>query len=183
MSKRILLCGAPSSGKTTVIKKLISEGFTCKPEISRELIKEAQQKGIANPFLENPKAFDTLLLEKRISQFKLSPKEATEKIIFFDRGIVDNVAYMEYALHKIPKNFEKALLKYTYNAIFLFEPWQKIHITDNERYESFEIASKINDAFKKVLNTYKLAYKSVPLTTVDQRIAFILNEINSANES
>lgn len=64
MSKEIIvLIGGPSSGKTTLINTLIEKGHICYPEISREVIKEAQQKGIDQLFLENPLLFSELLLK------------------------------------------------------------------------------------------------------------------------
>ncbi len=178
MPKRILLCGAPSSGKTTIVNALITKGYYCKPEISREIIKEAQNNGIENPFLEDPEGFDSKLLVRRIEQFELSVKELQHNYIFYDRGILDNVAYMNFGLNHIPKTFEEALITYPYDTIFLFEPWKKIHVLDKERYESFEIATKIDRAFKKVLNTYRLPYTTIPFDTVENRVIFILENLN-----
>ena len=50
----IVLIGGPSSGKTTLINALTQKGYICYPEISREVIRKAQQDGIEQLFLENP---------------------------------------------------------------------------------------------------------------------------------
>ena len=58
MNKKIVvLIGGPSSGKTTLIKKLKENGYACYPEVSREVIKEAQENGIEQLFLEQPLLF------------------------------------------------------------------------------------------------------------------------------
>lgn len=177
MTQRILLCGAPSSGKTTIINALITKGYFCKKEISRELIKESQKIGIAQPFLKDPEAFDSQLLEKRIQQFQLEKEELYYDYIFFDRGIVDNVAYMNYGIQHIPKSFEQAIQKYRYDQVFLCKPWEAIHVVDKERYESFEIANKIHDAFISILNTFKYNYKEVPFGSIEERVSYIIQEI------
>ena len=60
--KRIVISGGPSSGKTTIINELKRAGHYCFDEVSRELILEAQKKGIAQPFLTDPEQFNNCLL-------------------------------------------------------------------------------------------------------------------------
>ena len=82
MNKEIIvLIGGPSSGKTTLINKLKENGHVCYPEVSREVIKEAQEKGIEQLFLEQPLLFSELLLEGRKKQFQLAKQEGG-KIVF-----------------------------------------------------------------------------------------------------
>ena len=53
----MVLIGGPSSGKTTLIEALKTKGYTCYPEVSREVIREAQEQGIEQLFLEKPLLF------------------------------------------------------------------------------------------------------------------------------
>jgi predicted ATPase len=46
MSKRIVITGGPSTGKTTLIKQLQSRGFLCFEEISRQVTLEARSRGV-----------------------------------------------------------------------------------------------------------------------------------------
>ncbi len=55
--KIIVIAGGPSSGKTTLINALKEKGHICYPEISRAIIKKAQEQGIDQLFLENPLLF------------------------------------------------------------------------------------------------------------------------------
>ena len=76
MNKEIVvLIGGPSSGKTTLIEALKAKGHTCYPEISREVIREAQEQGIEQLFLEKPLLFSELLLEGRKKQYKAALQE------------------------------------------------------------------------------------------------------------
>ena len=175
-NKKIVLIGGPGTGKTTVLEKLKSKGFYCLEEVSREVTLKAQKQGIEQLFLTKPLLFSEMLLEGRIEQYKLAEK-STEENIFFDRGIPDVEAYLDFLNTDYPLNFKTESNKYKYDYIFQFAPWKEIYITDNERYESFEESLIID---KHLTNTYKnLNYKviNVPFGNVEERTNFILNLI------
>ncbi|MFY9242440.1 MAG: ATP-binding protein [Polaribacter sp.] len=174
---KIVLIGGPGTGKTTVLNELKKRNFFCFDEVSREVTLKAQKDGIEQLFLTEPLLFSELLLKGREKQF-LEAQKTTENIIFFDRGIPDVHAYMNYFKTDYPTLFLEKSNQYKYDYIFHFSPWKKIHVTDNERYESFE-ETKIIDHF--LINAYKeLGYKikNVPFGTVPDRIQFILNSIS-----
>ena len=56
--------------------------FTCMPEISRTITKEAQMSGIDQLFLKDPLLFSELLLEGRIAQYERQLLEATDDGLF-----------------------------------------------------------------------------------------------------
>ena len=51
--KKIVITGAPSSGKTTLVNQLKHLGYYCFPEISRHVTKQAQLQGIEQMFLHD----------------------------------------------------------------------------------------------------------------------------------
>ena len=178
-SLKIALIGGPGTGKTSVLNELINRNFTCFEEISREVTLEAQKKGIEQLFLTEPLLFSKMLLKGREQQFK-DAQNSIEELIFFDRGLPDVIAYLEYSNTAYPKEFTDKCVKYRYDYIFHFSPWEKIYITDNERYESFDEAIEID---KYLLKTYnKLNYKSItiPFGNINQRTDFILNTITNS---
>ena len=65
----IVITGGPGTGKTTIINGLLEKGYTCFPEISREIINDARKQGFEQLFLEKPLLFSELLLEGRRKQF------------------------------------------------------------------------------------------------------------------
>ena len=173
--KRIVISGGPSSGKTTIINELEQEGHYCYPEISRELIIASKAKGIDQPFLNNPEQFNKELLNARIQQFKVG-KELTVNS-FYDRGVHDIVGYMYYGEQEIPELFKNACTQCAYDQVFLFPPWEDIHVMDNERYESFDQAKKIYDCLHKAYTEYGYQIIEVPTGTVVQRKEFILQNV------
>ncbi len=175
---KIVLIGGPATGKTTVLKELQRQGFQCFEEVSREVTLNAKKNGIEQLFLTNPLLFSELLLEGREKQFQEAAK-SSEKFIFFDRGIPDVKAYLDFFKTNYPPIFSEKCKIYSYDCIFHFSPWEAIHTTDNERYESFEEAVLID---KFILKTYtNLGYKiiNVPFGKLEERVQFILNFLNN----
>jgi predicted ATPase len=177
MNKEIVvLIGGPSSGKTTLIEKLKENGHVCYPEVSREVIKEAQEKGIEQLFLEQPLLFSELLLEGRKRQFHLANKEEAD-IVFLDRGIPDVLAYMHYIGDSYPAFFDEACKEHLYSKIFILPTWKEIYISDEERYESYEQALLIQEHLVETYQKYGYELIKVPKDTVENRMQFILNQL------
>ena len=175
--QKIVLIGGPGTGKSTVLNKLKERGFFCFDEVSREVILKAQKNGVEQLFLTEPLLFSEMLLEGREEQY-LNAEKSLENIVFFDRGIPDIHAYLDYVNTKYPPYFVEKSNTYKYTKIFHFAPWKEIHTTDNERYESFEESVKI-DAY--LVETYsELGYHliQVPFGSAAERTTFILNTIS-----
>lgn len=174
---KIVLIGGPSTGKTTVLNGLKNLNYHCFEEISREVTAHAQKNGITQLFLKNPLLFSNLLLEGREKQFVEATK-ISKQLVFFDRGIPDVKAYLDFFKTDYPKIFSEKCYQHKYDFIFHFSPWKNIHTTDNERYESFK-ETVIIDQY--IVKTYQnLGYKiiNVPFGNLEERISFILNFLN-----
>lgn len=176
MQQKIVITGGPGTGKSTVINELLQLNYTCMPEISRKITLDAQKKGIVQLFLKKPLLFSQLLLEGRVQQYKKADQKKSSHI-FFDRGIPDVHGYMNYLGVNYPDQYKKMSMDHPYTHIFMMPPWQKIYISDNERYESFEQSLAI---YNHLENTYKeLNYNiiEVPTGTINKRVSFILETL------
>ncbi len=182
-TKKIVVTGGPGTGKTSVIKYLETANFYCYHEVIREMTKSAMEKENiksynTNPllFVSNPEAFNKKILSERIQQFKdgnINP----EKIIFYDRGIPDVLAYMDFFKQDYGEEFINACKNYTYDQVFIFPPWEDIYVVDNERSESFEEVIQIH---QNLMNTYQIyGYNclEVPFGNIKTRAEFILKNI------
>jgi len=175
--QKIVIIGGPGTGKTTIIQELSKKGYSCMPEISRQVTKMARKNGIEQLFLKDPMLFSKLLLEGRINQYKEASHKKTD-YVFFDRGIPDVHAYMNYMGIKYPDIYIKESLHNMYDAVFIMPPWKDIYINDEERYESFEQSLAIHN---HLYNTYtSIGYKpvEVPFGNVMKRVDFILNKLS-----
>ena len=172
----IVIIGGPGTGKSSIIKRLEEKGYCCYPEISREVIHEAQKRGIEQLFLEDPLLFSQMLLDGRIKQFSNAQNEP-HQWVFIDRGIPDVLAYMDYIGDEFPEHFDKACRENVYSKIFILPPWEDIYESDNERYESFEQAKTIYKHLAKTYTDYGYNLIEIPKDSVDNRILFILDKI------
>lgn len=177
-TKRILIIGGPGTGKSTLITELEQQGHRCFHEISREVTAAAQKKGIEQLFLTQPLLFSELLLEGRIQQFK-DAENLDSAYTFYDRGIPDVAAYMDYTGDEYPAVFSDACKNYTYDVAFMLAPWKEIYAQDNERYESFEQAETIQKFLISAYERYDYSLIDVPFGTVSERVAFILHTLKN----
>lgn len=175
-NKIVVIIGGPGSGKSTIIKYLTQKGFSCYPEISRQVILEAREKGIDQLFLEQPLLFSELLLNGRINQYN-SAKHEDSKFVFIDRGIPDVIAYMDLIGDSYPEMFAQACKTYRYDQIFILPPWEEIYISDSERYESYEQAVQIHKHLIQTYSSYGYNLVEVPKDTVEARVEYILSHL------
>lgn len=176
MQQKIVFIGGPGTGKTTILNTLKKEGYTCMPEVSREITLQAKKDGITQLFLTNPLLFSEKLLEGREKQF-LDAQKNTAEIIFFDRGIPSIHAYMRYFKTNFPPTFIKKSEVYKYTKVFQFLPWETIYKSDNERYETFKESVLISSFIHKAYLELGYQIINVPFGTVEDRYRFILDNI------
>lgn len=176
-TKKIVITGGPSTGKTTVIDELRNRDYVCIEEISRQVTAKAQEEGIDQLFLTQPLLFSELLLQGREQQYYNADTLDT-KIIFFDRGIPDVHAYMNYLGVEYPEMYLEKSKLCTYDTVFIMPPWEEIYTTDKERYESFEQSLAIYNHLKNAYNDLGYDIIEIPTGTIDERISFILQNVN-----
>lgn len=174
--KRIVITGGPGSGKTALIKALEKSGKTVLHEISRKIILKAQLDGIAQLFLTDSILFSEKLLKGRCKQFKKAEFLKSESV-FFDRGLPDVTAYIDYIGISYPTKFSKLCEKHRYDKVYMLPPWKEIYTNDNERYESFEEALKIYQALKNAYKKYNYVITEVPFGSISERVQYINDSI------
>lgn len=173
--KRIVLSGAPGTGKTTILNLLKKQGYKCMEEVSREII--AHELAINSDVLpwKDLKAFSKLILKDRIEQYK----NAVAPITIYDRSIIDTIAYLNHANYIIDEVYNKAAKSHKYsNLVFICPLWEEIYTKDNERHEDYIDTLSIHES---IVNTYsKYGYKTIliPKDSPQNRVNFILNTLH-----
>lgn len=182
-TKRIVITGGPSTGKTSLINALEKSGYFCFPEVIRLMTLEAKEKGklsslTTNPIasISDPMAFNQKIITARLAQFQ---EAATMGIpfVFYDRGIPDVLAYMDYFEQEYGQDFSDKAMNNKYDTVFLLPIWKEIYISDNGRFESYVEALQIH---KQLHITYTyLGYKviEVPPDSIKNRIEFVLKHL------
>ncbi|MBJ6368848.1 AAA family ATPase [Snuella sedimenti] len=177
-TKRIIITGGPGTGKSTIINELTNRGYACLEEISRNLTQEAKKQGVDQLFLSDPLLFSERLLQGRSRQYEEAESLRSE-MVFFDRGIPDVLAYMDYIGSDYPKHFVEACKRSIYDEVFILKPWKAIYISDKERYENFDQALVIHEHLINTYNVYNYKLHNVPFDTVALRTDYILNTLDS----
>lgn len=176
--KRIVITGGPGTGKSTLIKLFERNGYPCLHEVSREVILQARKEGHEQLFLNNPILFSEKLIEGRLKQFH-QLTDFDQNIVFYDRGLHDVIAYLNYIKSEFPTEMHQACENHFYDLVFILPPWKDIYTNDNERYESFSEAKKIHFYLKNTYKNYNYLPIEVPKLPVEQRLSFILEKIKN----
>ncbi|MBO0323433.1 ATP-binding protein [Muricauda sp. CAU 1633] len=181
---KVVITGAPGTGKTSIITGLENRGFHCFHEIIRDMTSKAKQDGNSTDFVSNPLVFvdDAMqfnrdLLHGRAKHYKESLGTKVP-ISFFDRGIPDVLAYMDFFGQTYGKEFIDICIDHRYDIVFIVPPWEEIYVSDGERFETYEEAERIHHA---LMNTYtQFGYHpiSVPKDAIQKRIDFVLETLN-----
>jgi len=177
MPQKIVITGGPGSGKTSLINELICRNYMCIPEISRQVTLQARENGIEYLFLKDPLLFSKLLLEGRENQYLEAAKIDTDTV-FFDRGLPDIHAYMNYYDTEYPEIYLEKSKKHVYSKVFLLPPWKEIYSTDNERHESYDLAIDLYHHLKSAYTDLGYEVIEVPIGTIKDRVDFILKKLN-----
>lgn len=174
-----VITGGPGVGKTTLLNELAKHKFKIVPENAREIIKqEIANNGDGLPW-KNKAHYASLMLESASESYNAVPRNDSE-VYFFDRGILDTICYADMIGIGISTEMDSLGKNLLYNKkVFILPPWKEIYQTDSERKQTWEEAIF---TFTKMKETYlKYDYKliEVPQDTIQNRVNFILNNINS----
>lgn len=187
-SKRIVITGGPGTGKTVLISSLEENGYHCFHEVIRTMTLDALNgksldKQLVNPidFVADAKSFNDELMNARLKHFT-NGKDLDKNQLFYDRGLPDVIAYMNYFGQTVEERYTNLCLENRYDDVLILPPWKEIYVQDNERMENFDQACGIH---KHLENTYKeLGYSpiEVPFGTIENRLQFVVDFINKKGE-
>ncbi len=184
-TKKIVITGGPSTGKTAVIEVLKQKGYHCLEEVIRAmtLAKKAEESDVvfqSNPIVSftDPAAFNQMILDARLAQYK-SVIASADALAFFDRGIPDVLAYMDCFGQQYDESFKNVCKTNKYDMIFLMPPWKDIHIVDNERFETYEESLRINECLANSYSSFGYDVQVVPKDTILNRVDFILDSVKN----
>ena len=150
-------------------------------EVSREYIAAGKAAGKENHFEEDPLAFSKLLWKGRIEQYHKAEEyfynNPDEKFAFFDRSLIDVVAYLHHKNTTV-EAWEEELKTHPYDRCFLVAPVAEIYQTDHLRMESFEQAVVLHQQLVKSYKQYGQIVE-VPFLSPEERVDFILKHCNA----
>ena len=164
---RIIVTGAPGTGKTTLIVELAKRGWQTVPEPARRVIAEERHSGGRATSDQDAELFLARMLE--ICQTDLDKLNRLSAPCFLDRAVPDLLAYA-CVLERSDKFVRAALDRAVYSRTVLYcAPWRRIFANDAERTLSFEATEIFDDILRS--GYQELGYELVELdkTTISAR--------------
>jgi len=175
MQKKYIITGAPGTGKSTLIEALENQGILCLKEISRQIIISEQNQGNDGMPWENIERFTELVFAKTKESLHASPQS-----VFCDRSLVDSLAYIKHKKKSIPDYLEHfSFQKYYHKTVFFAQPWKAIYKNDPQRPEDFEAQLLLSSQLEKTYNYLGFNLVVLPFVSVESRVAFVLEKLNS----
>lgn len=175
--QRVILSGGPGTGKTSILNSLKSLGFNCFDEISREIIKKEIAKGSDALPWQNLHAFSEQVISHRVIQYK----NAAKGLNFYDRGIIDVIAYMNHDKFVNDSKWLELSKELNYHkVVFITPPWREIFKNDMERMESFQKLVSLHQSLISTYKAYGYAVIEIPKDTIENRVQFILKALDQA---
>jgi predicted ATPase len=171
-----VITGGPGVGKTAIIHELERRGVSCVPEAARQIIQQqVSGSGNAVPWMDRER-YASLMLKKSIEDYLKHAK--TQRCTFFDRGILDTIAYARLIGLHFPDETYRQAVACRYNAkVFLAPPWPQIYETDSERKQSYEEAVVVDRVIREAYAEQGYEIIEIPQTAVAKRTDFILSRM------
>src|ERR1700678_3277797 len=113
--RKLILTGAPGSGKTAIIRQLELDGFNVVEEAATDIIALEQARGVAEPW-KRPSFIDTIAELQRRRQLRASCE--TDEAQFHDRSVICTAALAVYLGYPFSDTFSHELKRVEAEAIY-----------------------------------------------------------------
>lgn len=172
MSKKYVLTGIASTGKTTLLNLFAERGFITIPEAADEIIKEESLKvnrGILG-------LGDVYFFQQKVAERQLElEKKAFGEIVFLDRSIIDGYAYCKRANVNVPEVImQNSGSRYT--KIFYLESLG-VYEYDGVRTSNIIEAEKMKPYIEEAYNFFGYDLIYVPVMIPEDRVKYIMGKI------
>lgn len=172
----VIVTGCSGGGKSTLLAELARRGFATFSEPGRQIVKEQDWTGGDALPWTNPEKFAELTVSRSLHFLTLAA--AMPGPVFFDRGPIDQLAWMERTGRAVPPTIAGAARRGRFHpTVFVTPPWPEIFATDPQRRHGLDAAL---EEYGPLVATYeRLGYRCVdlPKTDVATRADFVLEAL------
>lgn len=171
----VILTGGPGGGKTTLVEALREQGYPCVDEVGRAVIQEqVESEGDALPWADKEK-FKQKMFDAQLKAYQTPP---SAKVVFFDRGLLDTLAYAKLeGLEITDEMVRRAKETKFHDVVFITPPWKEIYQNDEERKQDFAEAIRTYEYMVAIYQEYGYTVIDLPKDTVEKRVSFILEKL------
>jgi len=179
-----VITGGPGVGKTTLINELKDAGFLVVEEDARKIIQaQILKDGDALPW-KNKTLYAKLMLEASVNSYQTIKEEQPSSPVFFDRGILEVICYMNMENITISSEMKAMALAYPYaTKVFILPPWKEIYQTDNERKQTWEEAGFTFEKMKETYLSYGYEVIELPKADVKTRRVFVEDSLDKRTKN
>lgn len=179
---KIVITGAPHSGKTTLIEELKRQGHTVVPESAIDVInslEELMPNRALNWRRQYFEAFQALISMRQQSMEENASIADNGRKIFYDRGAYDGLAFAMHYGSDVPESIYNVIKQSSYDKIFLLDLVTPFDPRSNTgRVETEKDCKDIQLLLELVYRRQGYDPIRVPLLPTIKRIEFILKECN-----
>ena len=169
-----VVTGAPSSGKTTLIRELERAGYRVIHEVARGYIETQMEKGLTlEEIRADKRSFENRILHTKIAIEAELPKD---QVIIFDRAIPDSIAYFELAGLDTKEAIEKSP-RNRYAKVFLMD--QLHYQIDYARIEDSQTSARLDQSLERSYRILGYKVTRIGAVPVRDRAKIIIQEIQS----
>lgn len=175
----IIIDGAPSSGKTSIVQALHQHGFRIIPEAARAVIEGGMARGkTLEEVRGRQEAFQISVIDTQMQrEAMLDPQE----LLVIDGALPQNVAYIELnQIFNMP-NVLQISKKRRYKNIFIFDrlPLKRDHVRVEDEEMAVFLDKKIEEAYRS------LNYKPIriPPVSIKDRLDLVLRHLGVNQKS
>lgn len=173
MDRFFVISGCSGGGKSSVLRELERRGHHVVEEPGRRII--AEERGRADAALPwiDPAAFATRAVAMSLAD--LEKAGTLPGLVFFDRGLVDAAAALEFATGT-PISRTYATRRYN-TRVFMTPPWPEIYARDDDRRHGLGAAAAEYERLLKAFASLGHAVTILPKASVTERADLILRSL------
>lgn len=177
---RIVLTGAPHSGKTSLAECLHKHNIHIIPEAALGVIQRLNQTMGHSTQIQWRERYNQLFHSWVFSQQIHNERDIDDdRINILDRCCFDAVAYMTLYGQPIPNTWLRYLAHYTVDHVFLLEPLQHYNSRhDTGRGEKQQTAIKIHNVLESTYQRMGYQVDYVKAMSISDRAHYVLDRID-----
>jgi len=176
---KIVLTGAPGSGKSTLIRKLAEYGEQTVTESAIQVIHQLiDEMGLTEQ--DHWRRDNTFAFQQRVlqNQKKLEAQLNSGARAFLDRGATDGLAYLRMNNIEIPEPFLQEADGFKYDQVILVEPLPNLDLREGSgRNDTQEEAEQLVVLLKAEYERLGYEVKTLPPLPIKARVERLLEMI------
>lgn len=169
---RIVITGGPGSGKSSLLRALGLQGYSCQKEAARRVILKKDNLNYT-PWGDR-QGFIRLVYE----QLLIDLRETPEGLVFCDRSMLDCIAYAKEGKLSVPEyllDFDPSV--FYHRQAFILPPWPNIYRKEAARQQEFAEAVSLYRFITTTYIDYGFQLIEVPPLPMEGRVEYILERL------